>query len=244
MKKEKKSNLKFILSVIVIMICGAVVGFIASSFSIGQLIYDFFVNLQKFIDRNIYLIYIAFIVVVDLTVLVLYIGGKKKVLKDLKKDDGIIDEKYLSISMGLTSIGMIVPLILIPNFYKVILQGEFDFYKFLIVVGLFFANTVYLAFMQSVIVKFLKFYNPEKYDDVLDMKFTKKFMDTMDERELFETYKASFKAYKIMMGTIIGLIVFLTIVFVGNGGSLLPIYTLGLVFLVGSITYLVEAIKN
>src|SRR5699024_3143879 len=112
MKKKNKSNLKFILILIVITICGIVTGFIGSSFSIGQIIYDFFVNLQKRIDRNIFLIYISFILVVDLAALFFYIVGKKKVLKDLKKDDGIIDEKYLSISIGLTSIGMIVPIIL------------------------------------------------------------------------------------------------------------------------------------
>lgn len=244
MKKKNKSNLKFILILIVITICGIVTGFIGSSFSIGQIIYDFFVNLQKRIDRNIFLIYISFILVVDLAALFFYIVGKKKVLKDLKKDDGIIDEKYLSIAMGLTSIGMIVPLILLPNFYKVILQGEYDFYKFLIVVGLFFANTIYLAFMQSVLVNFLKYYNPEKYDNVLDMKFTKKIMATMDERELFETYKASFKAYKVMMGTIIGLIFVIGIVSINSSISLLSIYVLGLVFLVGSFVYIIEAIKN
>lgn len=244
MNKKKNTNLKFILALVALMFLGFVIGLVGSHFDLGASIYGVFKSLQNLIDKNIYAIYFTFLLGVDILIFIFYKLGKNRIEKSLKKDDEIIDEKFLSMSLALVPIGFVGSMILLVNVFKVSLQGAFYPYKFALATVLILVSILYFSYLQNLVLKFLKSYNPEKYDNVLDLKFEKKFMDSMDERERLESYKAAYKGYKVMMKTIIVLIVILGIVMVDSGISILPIYALGLVFLLGNLAYILEAIKN
>lgn len=243
MKKFKK-NIKFILACIGLMILGGIVGFVGSSFSLGKLIYGGILRLGNFVDSNIYPIFCTFAIVIDLLVLVFYLSGKKNIQKSLKNDEDIINETQMSISIALMPIGVVGVLILLVNSFKVNLEREFNPSLFAISSILAILTIIYLAFMQYLSIKFLKSYNPEKYDNVLDLKFSKKFLESMDERERFETYKASYKGFQAVMTTLLILMFIFAIIFIDIESSMLPVYLLALAYLVGIIAYMVEAIKS
>lgn len=243
MEKFKK-NLKFILYCIGLMFLGGIVGTLISSLSIDKLLFNSLENLQDFIDSKIYPIYFIFVLVINLLILIFYIIGKRKIERALRSDEDIIDEDYLYISLSLTPIGVVGDVILLLNLFKVNLEKEFSPRMFALASILIVVSILYIAYMQYTIFKFMKSYNPKSYDKVLDIKFSKKYLENMDERERLQTYKASYYAYNNTMKTVLVLIIVLGILAAGMGTSLLPVYILGLVFMVGSLTYLLEYLKN
>ena len=76
------------------------------------------------------------------------------------------------------------------------------------------------------------------------MKFNKKWIETCDEREQFEIYKAGYKAYKSMVTTLLLLGLVLVIVMVEVNIGIYHILLLLLIYLVGIIAYTRESLRE
>lgn len=239
-----KKNVKFWLSLIGLAILGFVFGIMSSYFSLDHIVFDFFNGLGSFVNKNIFIIYLVSIFLIDLASLILYRLGKKDIELSLKEDEGLVNDKKLSVSISLNSISVIIAIILYFTYGANLKKLETSLGEDLFALFLLIAHVFYFAYMQKLQVEFLKTYNPSKYDNVLDMKFQEKYMKSLDEREVFESYKSGFRAYRSMMMTIFILIIVLGIVSIGSGLSLLSLYVLGLVALVGTLAYLLEAIRS
>lgn len=92
--------------------------------------------------------------------------------------------------------------------------------QILITIIIFISAPVVFVLIQKYIVDFIKSYSPEKRGNVLELAFNKNWIDSSDEREKFEIYKAGYRSYEntklALLGDIILLYTF------SNKVSLLP----------------------
>lgn len=237
-------NKKFWLSLIALSVLGLAIGILVSTFSLDKLVFDFLKNIGELLSKNIFLIFVGSILAIDLAIYILFRVGKKDLEKSYKNEDSIEDDKKLSISIAINSASILVAMVLFFTYVVDMEKTISNLLESIAVLILFVGHFFFFSYMQKLQVELLKVYNPSKYDQVLDMKFHQKFMDSLDERELFESYRAGFWAYRSMMITIFGLILVLGIFSMGMGSSLGAVYALGLTGLVGTLVYLLEAIRK
>ena len=98
--------------------------------------------------------------------------------------------------------------------------------------------------IQKKIVDFIKSYSPEKRGNVFDLAFNKDWIDSSDEREKFEIYKAGYKSYENTKLALIGAMILLYTFSKESEAALLPFVVLFLVFLISEISYFYEFKKR
>lgn len=239
-----KKNIKFLLILILFMGIGMIIGISASYFDIPKYIEKVFSNLQDILNKKSYIIFMSLTIGLSLIATITYFFGKKQTLKSLEDEDEITKDSLMSVSLTIISINIILPLVLMVTFAKNIRANDIANYKTILVLLIFIVNTGFMAFLENLIIRFLKSYNPNIYDNTLDMKFQKKYMESVDERELLQIYKASFKAYRNMSLVGYWLLIVLSIMIIGTKLSLVSLYAIFLVLVVGTISYTLEASKN
>lgn len=239
-----KSNIKFWLRIIALALLGMIVGIISAGLSLDVRLLGALYAIGAFVKENIFILYLITIALVDLLIGVYYGLGKKDLEKSQVREEDIEDDRKLVISIGLNSISMIILFVLFFTYASNYEITNTSLKEDAIVMGVLFVHVFYFSYMQKCQIELLKSYNPEKYDNILDMKFEKKYMESLDERELFESYKAGFGAYKAIMKTVFVLIFVLGIVSLTTDIFLPAIYSLGLVALFGTVFYLRSAIKS
>lgn len=244
MKNKKNSNIKFILAVILIMIVSFFAGNYSSRKDLGLKVYGLIEVFDGILVKNAYVISVVAILVLGLGSWVLFFLGKKKVKSQLARDEEIIDDTLISISAAIKSSTAIISLFLYFNFVRAIYIYDLSIEKFLLVTGLYLANTFCSALLEKKIIDFLKSYNPNIYDRVLDLKFNAKYVDSVDEREKLEIYKAGYKAYRLMSNLLIFfLLAGVIISFEIKGTGAYPL-ALTIVLIAGIISYTLEALKR
>ena len=103
---------------------------------------------------------------------------------------------------------------------------------------------LFFAFMQRKVINFEKVLNPEKKGDALNLNFQKEWFESCDEYEKMAAYKACYKSYKaLQMGFMIAFVSVTILGTVFKIGILTHI-TVGCLWLLHSLTYLVECIKE
>lgn len=240
--KDNKRKKKSFLHLILIMFIGAVTGVLMSRLTRNLDLEVLIGNIENLIYSNITLIIIFFGFFSILISAVLFFQGKKKVDKSLELDEEIIDDKLLTFGTIIADMGSTLILIIF-----IISLGNVTFSNYkgvLINGGAAIIFMLILAFISNQIVEFIKTYNPEKHGDIYTMSFHKDWVESSDEREEKEIYKAGYSGYTAMQyGLLIG-IVFLGVVSLEIKIGIIPFLMLGIIFLVGKIFYYLSTLKN
>lgn len=224
--EDKRAFPKFVIVMLLAMAVGMVMGFASALLAgymqhtdldimtIGKVISDFWVVAGR------YLIIIGNVIILPLLWFMLNKGRKA-----LKAWDGEDEEVYecidkkLSTAMSVSGVTMIFDMLT----YGIAFYGAFSGGKPLTLILLvdlvvFIGSIFYLVFWQKSLVNLLKEYNPEKQGSVLDMKFTKKWMESCDEAEKQKIGEASYSTYTVM-----NLVYEIFIVILMIAGFVLPI---------------------
>ncbi|NLD17050.1 MAG: DUF3169 family protein [Tissierellia bacterium] len=109
--------------------------------------------------------------------------------------------------------------------------------------GIMLGTILISGLLQDKIVEFIKSYNPEKRGDLYTLKFQKDWMESSDEREKVEVYKAAYSSYKVTQIVLIFGVGILGILSM-DGIGIVPALSLGIVLLVSKISYGLVSIKN
>lgn len=108
--------------------------------------------------------------------------------------------------------------------------------------GLFYGMVVTVWF-QKEIVNLEKEINPEKNGSVYDTGFHKKWMESCDESERLQIYKACYKSYKAVTYTCLGLWMICLIGILLWDFGMLPMTMVIIIWLVSGISYEAECIR-
>lgn len=166
-----------------------------------------------------------------------------------EEDEKVINEvEYmLSKAIALTSVNMIVGFLIFGleiyvSSNESIAKADSVIMLVIAVLGLAY-ETVATAVLQKNLVNFTKEINPEKRGSVYDMNFRKKWIESCDESEKLQTYKASYHAMQTGSYTCIALWVVCMIGMTSWNFGIMPMIMVLIVWLVMTVRYNVEAIK-
>lgn len=231
--KKLKNN--FTVRLILLMVLGALVGIFASRIQIDELLLSLNRNLETFYFSHAFTIYLVLPLALTLLALGAYFRGKKQVTEDLDLDRDLLREGSIKRS------NLYIYLASVFNFFFFILYMASLFRSpnqnpgaktiFLSLVY-FIVLSVFLVYFQKRLVDFIHSYRPDLYSDILSFSYAKKRLESSDEREQLEIYRAGYKAFTILMPSIgvCSLLLFLvsTVHFVGLAPFLLLLVLLSI----------------
>lgn len=251
MKKEDSKNIrKYIVGLI---ICGFIGGIIGGLGSWAKEAGGFSLVINT-LAEIMYTIspFIPFISVV-ISIIVITALYKKSRAQYASWDGE--DEETMEVIEHRNSIALIVTQIQMVVFYIFIAVGFYSFDNsnkngiFLTLQIAFFVlgfliNTVFITASQQKIVNFEKEMNPEKNGSIYDAKFSEKWLESCDEAEKHQIYKAAYVSYKATSYTCIGawLVALMGMLFLDSG--LLPVLLVCIIWLISGLSYSLSAMKK
>lgn len=108
--------------------------------------------------------------------------------------------------------------------------------------GIIYAMVV-IVWFQKDIINLTKEINPEKHGSVYDARFQKKWLESCDELERLQIYKAGYKAYNAVNYACLGLWVFTAIGILVWDFGMLPMTMVTIIWLAAGGTYGAECIR-
>lgn len=163
--------------------------------------------------------------------------GEDEELIDKIEGDLLTDHFVISLQMMITLISYGV------GFYRFIEQVHQQFYQIIFLLVFFIVSLLYLLLCQRRAVNLLKEMNPEKKGSVFDVKFDKKWWESSDEAERQTCGLSAYQTHRIMGNVYSGLAVFFMLAgFVFEVG-LLPLLTVGGLWIAHTVIYLVQKMK-
>lgn len=251
MKKEDSKNIpKYIIGLIICGILGGIVG-VLSAWAEEAGGFSIVINAMKEIMYIISpFIPVISVLISSIVITVLY----KKSRKQYGSWDGE-DEDTMEMIEQRNSVALIVAQIQMVVFYIFIAVGFYTFDKAdtegallytqiaFFVVG-FIANTIFITASQQKIVNFEKEMNPEKNGSIYDSKFAEKWLESCDEAERHQIYKAAYTSYKATSYACIGawLVSLMGMILLDTG--LFPVILVCAIWLASGLSYSFAAMKN
>lgn len=244
MENKKNSTFKFLLVVIFFMFVGGLAGGLSSKGNLGLKVYDLIEALDAALVKNAFVIFLVTILGLSFISWILFFSGKKKIKDQLARDDELIDDGLIALASAINSTIIIIGMVLYLNFVRSAFTYDLEAEKFIIVTGVFLVSALCSALHEKKVLDFLKTYNPSIYDNTLDLKFNGKYLDSVDEREKFEIYKAGYKAYKLMFNLLFFFLFAGIIISFDTEGSGIFSLVLAVVLVAGIISYTLKALKR
>lgn len=250
-QENSKADKKALRILILLTLAGAVLGFVAGV--VSALLQDAYASVAQtcMSVMTIAAPYGNFV----FTTIVLMIGIRwlrksRKLYEswDGEDEDVINEVEYmLSKAIALTSVNVIVGFFFFGlGAYAItsesISKADTIVMLVIAVLGLVY-ETVSMTVLQKNLINFTKEINPEKRGSVYDMNFKKKWIESCDESEKLQTYKASYHAMQTGSYTCIVLWVVCMIGMTSWNFGIMPMIMVLLVWLVMTVRYNVEAIK-
>lgn len=171
---------------------------------------------------------------------IFYHVGKKKVKVALAQDE-VIDDRLLNVGMLMYCPSQYIAVALLMLYAAGGMADRYDNHTFLmnlaIAIVLLILNALYQGFYMRKMIGFVKSYNPSKYGDVLDIRFVKKWVDSCDEREQLEVYKAGYAAYRAIMMALFIALILVGVLTVTLPLSIYPLLMIIILYLVAVISY-------
>ena len=245
-KKEDKSlKKKYFLIMAVALVGGFLAGFcsawITDIFSGG--VEGLIVAVRTFFIEYASVIGLILGLVTAAVVMVIYKRNRKCYAMWDGEDESILDkiENELSIAILVLNISTILFMILLAISSLKALTFTWEN------VGIYIAAIVINLAVELVannrIVNFAKEINPEKKGSTYDVKFQKKWFDSCDEAEKLTIYKSSYVAYKTVIHacTVLWLVCLFCMTLFNCG--LMPVVMVGVIWLIASVSYCVEAMR-
>lgn len=243
MKSKRKI---FLVKLIGIMAVGALIGSISSFLLKGEIILSVGETVKNLVLFNSFLIFIICTLFYKVICLILYFRGKSKIEKDLENDD-IINDNSLSIGLSLSNVGFmfsIASFMVLASYTFSQMPSRSSMIQLVLGGVLLLISAVTYSFYQQAVVNIIKSYNPSKYDDVLDFQFNKKWVETSDEREKYDIYKAGFKAYRAMSTASFISLFLIGFSYMISGVGLLALLISLIIYSVGTAVYTLQILNK
>lgn len=251
-KENKKAAGKYVIIMIAAVVIGGIYGFFSveiTKFLEGQNVTPEMISIhciRFFAVAAPYVMWIFLVAACSYTIFALKKGQKEFAAWDFE-DEGVMDkiEMRLNIGIFLTSNLLFVDYFFFSAHILAIVKDLCSSgMMFLIsVVGMAISMVLSIVLQQK-IIDFVKEMNPEKKGSVYDLKFQKKWMDTCDEAEQLQIYKASYKAYRKVNSLCMTLFVIFFFFSVVFKTGLLPIAIVIGILAYSQLIYCMEATKE
>ncbi|MDO5028684.1 MAG: DUF3169 family protein [Bacillota bacterium] len=244
MKKTKNNKLRNIIILILIGVLGLLSGLYGARMEFGKNLYAFIQGLENWLFENSYALFLIGTVGLSLLTWALYVIGKGQVQKQLKEDAEIIDDNLLGLALAINSTIIVLGVVFFINHFRYILANDIGLGPVVGVLLVYFGTMIISLAFPKLSLEFMKTYNPEIYDDVYDLDFQKKYVDSVDEREKLEIYKAGYRAFKAMLSLVLFFLFLAVIILLNTNGSILYTIVLAIIIIVGIVAYTLEAMKK
>lgn len=248
-KEDKKSMKKFIVIMIVSFFGGGIFGAMmgmAEDMSFMSLLTDGLSGVLKGISH--YIILVTAVITAVFTA-VIYRRNRKRFAAWDGEEEAVIEKIETELSWPLLAINIcmiITYVFLVIGFGEMLAFEEFgmtEIIRICIFLGGIVLSLVILTVGTSKLVNFEKEINPEKKGSAYDTKFQKKWLESCDEAEKMKIYQSAFTAYKAVNTTCMILwFVSLVGITIWDYG-IVPVILIGIIWLVSTISYSVEAMK-
>ena len=150
-------------------------------------------------------------------------------------------ETKINYVLLLTSINFILGFMLFSTFT---FKNNNDLVPSLILIGVFIITIIVITVFQQKVIDLTRRINPEKQGSVYDMKFKDKWLASCDENEIRQIGIASFKSYTATT-SICAILMLVTFILKDTFNlGLYPILVITIIWLVSTLAYFCEAIKN
>lgn len=197
-ENNKKTAIKFVLSMVLLYIIGTICGASISSFQKSNNYDDLTEGFKDYIHSTSPFIFLILIIAALVLLLFFYISCFK-MYKRLQSD---IDNSELwdSLELKMNKPMIIADFTLIMDLFilGILLAYYYDFTEPVNICNLILTiiEAVICVFVSTKIVKIHKALNPDKKGNILDFNFNKVWLESSDEAEKEIIYKAGYKAYK------------------------------------------------
>ena len=248
-KKEnsKKIGIKFAITMICSLFAGLIAGILAA----------------KYGKKSISVVDISNTLIIPLTVLfclisvglfiasyVIYVRSQREFRNWDGKDEDLLSkiEEKLSYPLLFTGIAQAVGYGFFPTIMWMGDQADID--KMLLSAAgfvsavMFILTFVWVLTIQHYIVKFLKLVNPEKKGSIFETDFNKKWLNSCDEAQKMQVYRAGFVAYNAGIKCCIALWLLSLVGMTVLDTGVLPVIMASIFLLVLTVAYCVECIKQ
>ncbi len=253
--KRKKEDKKYLIIMLLLTVASGGIGYL-----IGMLMgklkksgYDIIPDGEKF---NMIMSWVApgimvFLSVVLLIVALVFIKKSKNLMKNWDgEDEEVADriETFVGVPLVMTSILMVIVFFLLAVGLHYDMSSEVsdkmeDIVSWLNI-GSYIVSMVIMTVVQKLCIDVTKDMNPEKKGSVFDAKFSDKWMDSCDEAQRLQIYKAGSKGYKAMSSMCMTLWVVCIVADLFFEQGILPVTMVTVIWLTGVISYNVAAIKE
>lgn len=247
--QDKSAFKKFIIIMVVCFFGGGIVGFCSAMLEDN-------VNLSSIGGRILELLYFIapFGNLIAGTVFWILIGvlvsQGRKLYQGWDGEEEAVFNKFetkLSYALVFTNLNMLISYFFMgAGFYSIMndskLEVSFWFRLAALLLGMIYSTVISVLF-QKKIINLEKEINPEKQGSVYDVKFKKIWLESCDEAEKFQIYKASYKSYQITGGAYIVVWLFCFVGMTVWDFGILPMTIVLILWAVSSISYSMEAIR-
>lgn len=249
-QEDKKSFLSFLILIGVSFLVGGMIGFFGGGiFSSDKFdsehFFMWFRELQ--FDMGIYAVGLMLcLVVVNL------LFGTMNYLKNRKRFaawDGESEEEFNKIDYSLnwgimfTNMTLILSMVLFGIAFYVMGSTDHSFTYMIVTIVTFVFGTFSCVVLQKAVINLAKEMCPEKQGSFYDMNFKKKWMESCDEAERLLIYQCAYRSFGVINGVCSTMVVLLLLIGMFLEIGILPLITVGIIWLILNLSYLFEAQK-
>lgn len=247
-RKKEKGIIYLILTMVFAGICGFIFSKITHSYAENLEVYV--ENIENFIISKSGILSLLILGILLFLSIITYLKGKKDFLMSIKKEEDFYEEKFLSMSIIFSNMGMYMVLLSIALFFQYLYRLNMTYkdkdmlqiiFLYLII---YILGIIVYAILQKKAVNVIKKGYIEKRGDVYDINFQKDWFASMDEREKIETYYVGFKTFNFMNMFIIFLLIILSILAINIRIGIITYLLLLSLILVNNLVYLYYANKR
>lgn len=249
-QEDSKALKKYLVVLVLCGVIGGFTGFFGAKASDSHMLAE----IVKTIADGFYMVvpYVPFVgtTIAIIVSVILYRKSRKTFEQWDGEDEEVMEgiERNLSIVLFIHAAVMVI-------FYAFIALGFSYFSRIheiedipwaaviLFIIG-FIETTVYILIAEQKVVNMEKEMNPEKQGSIFDGKFQKKWIDSCDEAEQIQIYKASYASYKATSMACIGMWVFSLIGMTLWGFGVWPNLMVCAVWLVQISSYCIATMKK
>ena len=248
-QEDRKSMKMFAIIMVCSLLVGGVVGFAMGMMEDADFMTIFTDGLAGVIQGISHYIILILSVIVSVIVSIIYRRDRKMYAAWDGEEEETLNkiEGELNLALILMNTNTILMYVFMVIGFGELLTFETYGRAEFIRVGIFLAGVIVslilLTIGNSKIINFEKEMNPEKKGSAYDIKFQKKWLESCDEAEKMAIYKASFASYKAVNTTcmILWFVTLLGITIWDYG--IVPVIFVGIIWLVSSLSYFIEAAK-
>lgn len=248
-KKEnsKKIGIKFAITMICSLFAGIITGILAAKYGKKSISV---VDISNTLIIPVTVLFCLISVGLFIASYVIYVRSQKEFRNWDGKDEDLLSkiEEKLSYPLLFSGIAQAVAYGFFPTIMWMGDQADID--KILLsaagFVGavMFILTFVWVLTLQHYIVKFLKLVNPEKKGSIFETDFNKKWLNSCDEAQKMQVYRAGFVAYNAGIKCCVALWILSLVGMTALDTGVLPVIMTSIFLLVLTVSYCVECIKQ